>query len=407
MAVFNRLRQDATANRLAFRSTPIWGYQSWLDPFNERKFWDNTSKIVGLTYPERWAYFVKEPKQCEWVETLTHYDSWNRPSSKGTPASGREFSLYPVYTTYGGPPAQWLQLLVTDFINTNPSLTELSFRRNNKFNVLVALKELDETIASFLDPRTFASYGGIEWGLKPLLSDLISLRDSALDILGGKIGNQLAVGQDTYVKRSVNKWLTSDGSIRFIGDVYARGRLSVVEMPDFSAFDTAVRLFADELGFHPDLSTVWDAVPLSFLIDRFLPIGDFLDDLHPRGWFKPEVLFKGSVMVKGTMEIWPTASTYSTNYGWRKDPGSFRVIKPSSAKVFLRVPTTVTSARKMKDPEWQAPKAKDIFNLGYIFGPKRAGKKAYNPALEGLIQSPFSPVSNWEDVSEKVSDLTQ
>jgi hypothetical protein len=63
----------------------------------------------------------------------------------------------------------------------------------------------------------------------------------------------------------------------------------VVTMPNMSAAEQDMRLWLDILGVHPDLSTLWEAVPFSWLIDWVVPVGDSISELSDRGWIKPNV----------------------------------------------------------------------------------------------------------------------
>lgn len=50
------------------------------------------------------------------------------------------------------------------------------------------------------------------------------------------------------------------------------------------------RAFMDYIGFYPDLSTLWNALPFSFLVDYVLPVGDALTSDY--GWLTPDIRCK-------------------------------------------------------------------------------------------------------------------
>jgi hypothetical protein len=60
-----------------------------------------------------------------------------------------------------------------------------------------------------------------------------------------------------------------------------------ISLPIMSDTERYARLVLDIIGFHPDLATLWELVPMSFLVDWFIPVGDFLDTINSRGWIKP------------------------------------------------------------------------------------------------------------------------
>jgi len=60
--------------------------------------------------------------------------------------------------------------------------------------------------------------------------------------------------------------------------------------PELDPFIEDLYLFLDTFGFHPDLSAVWDAVPMSWLVDWFLPTSDFFSQISDRGWLKPQLI---------------------------------------------------------------------------------------------------------------------
>lgn len=121
-------------------------------------------------------------------------------------------------------------------------------------------------------------------------------------------------------------------------------------------------IWLDRLGFHPDIGTAWDLVPLSFVVDWILPVGDFLSSLHTRGWVR-QVRFNGwrSIKYKGYAHI----GTRSEDYVFRGDSdgpipisGYYRDRLLGYIDVHSKTP---------EDFDLLIPSLKQMFNMFYIF----------------------------------------
>ena len=237
--------------------------------------------------------------------------------------------------------------------------TELRFQKNNKFNLLVALFELDETIASILNPRALANYGGYTWGILPMISDLKSIFNTVRDLNGG-ISNALSdrriVIKRAIFAKSVNKYLGNhdyvEGDLRLSGYVHT-------DFPDDNNL-IALQILLDEIGLHPDINTLWDALPLSFLIDYWLPVGDLIDRIHPQGWFKPTVTFTGGWTAKVTVSV------ASGPYPSSPASGGQKSSSPATYSYFKRGTVSARNLDLETPLEWEAPEAKELFNTAYL-----------------------------------------
>lgn len=189
-------------------------------------------------------------------------------------------------------------------------LETLEFQANNDFQLLNLLGELDDTIAMFtVKFWKELSYGAFNWGILPFVSDLKSLYRSLDDIFGGKIFDNIdelnrkkrSTYNVSYVKNYKHYSYKFDGKLRLTGDFS-------VTLPPSQHLE--ILLLADELGVHPDIRTIWDLIPLSFVVDYFLPVGDILESLHPRGWAKFGITFSGEYSISGkvtTNVIYPNS----------------------------------------------------------------------------------------------------
>lgn len=124
----------------------------------------------------------------------------------------------------------------------------------------------------------------------------------------------------------------------------------------------ALAIIADELGLNFDLRALWDIIPLSFVADYFVPIGDTLESIHPRGWFCPKFLFTGHVSVK--LKISALAA-----------PGS-RSFRDDTYTVFnRRVLTTTIASRKTVSPDFKVPKLKKFADVAYLAAKPKIGNR--------------------------------
>jgi len=80
----------------------------------------------------------------------------------------------------------------------------------------------------------------------------------------------------------------------------ARGRVYTY-LPGLSEISQEVTPVLDALGLHLDSTTLWDAIPFSWLVDWFLPIGDILSEIHDRRFIRPELSIQGSLSYKMTL----------------------------------------------------------------------------------------------------------
>lgn len=238
----------------------------------------------------------------------------------------------------------------------------LDFQENNNFELLPFLFDLDDTLAMFTK-KFWAqlSYGSLSWGVLPFISDLKSLIDTCRDIQ-----SDLAKSYEKYVGKRVTRRFTykkyflstsKSGSWNqlYEGTVVLQGNIVDFDMPD-TAFEASLVLL-DELGLNLDLKTVWDVIPFSFVLDYFLPIGDALEALHPRGWFSPRFKFNGTVSFD--IEITST---------WNRGLTSNVAYAPSNARVYWRdiINDNTLSTRPTVEPEWTCPSWREIFNTYYL-----------------------------------------
>lgn len=253
----------------------------------------------------------------------------------------------------------------------NDVYIELDFQSNNQFELIPFLMEIDETInLMFEDIFDFLwsrpphqTYFEFQWSLKPLLSDITSIVNSISDMYDGIIrmvdqyaGRKVSRRCPIRVEHTDQYWeYVAEGTFSFKGIVNVSGAI-----PENLADGAAV--FLDEIGLNLDLRTLWDISPLSFVIDYFLPIGDMLESLHPRGWFTPELSLYGSSSMK--LDVSLTGPGYG--WGWHWGPMYVQWYWGNGGKYrcYWRTPAGALTVRTRPPvhPEFKTPSQQGIVN---------------------------------------------
>lgn len=237
-----------------------------------------------------------------------------------------------------------------------------------QFEIIPFLMDLDGTLAMF--SRKFLrelSYGSVTWGVLPFISDVKS----------AVLAFQSLVAPD-----NARCWRTSRSRPILVLDrtPELRARHMVDELPrhvwvkgshtmrgviqytppDLSKPLNRLLRLLDAVGFHPDLKTAWDVIPLSFVVDYFLPIGDLLESLHPRGWANSAFKFTGFETVD---------ATFATNYFYNNlnngDSLGFS-LPPIVCSYYERTYRSQLDLSTLSGIKWEAPSMKEIFNTAYL-----------------------------------------
>jgi hypothetical protein len=236
------------------------------------------------------------------------------------------------------------------------------------FELLPFLADLDGTFAMFsLKFLRELSYGSITWGLLPFISDVRNLCTS-LKSLFGQAKRRLAVPVNRVALYSYSRDLLSlpNGNLPCeVIHVHGAARVKGVtsfQMPNYEETLGKVLFLLDTLGVHPDLKTLWDIVPLSFVVDYFLPIGAMLESLHPRGWGTQSVSFEGTVSRK---EYW---HFFDSSIDQRiPSSGQMSTFVNGIMSVYSReYYSGVVSSPVVID--WESPTLLQIFNTAYLSG---------------------------------------
>jgi hypothetical protein len=247
------------------------------------------------------------------------------------------------------------------------------------FGVIQFFAELDETLAMF--SKKFIqefTYGSFEWGIKPFLSDLkalyetlqhLSAKSQALS-LACPIGRKRVVADHRRIGSGYN-----DGNYlyehEFVGYFRCKGQRRVT-MPDYNSILATLAKILDPIGFHPDLATIWDLIPLSFVVDYVIPVGDLLESLHPRGWQRNMLLFDGWMSLSGQLTVKHCSYWGGINYA---DPTA----KTDHNLYVRRKLVNFSLLKDQTDLDWKCPNLRQLFNVTYLTDiPQTLGKSLYD-----------------------------
>lgn len=244
---------------------------------------------------------------------------------------------------------------------------------STEVGLIQLLAEIDETLLLFTKRFWKAlSYGSFTWGVMPFVQDLIgtakALRNLTTDLSKFKYHDEFTISP------AIDTWVDSHHRVK--GTLTCNYRYN--GMGDLS-FHHPGSLALDRLGFHPDLATAWDLVPLSFVVDYILPIGDYLQTFRQGGWVK-SMYFQGwttcEATFAGTMEGWIDSRTPI----WGPTPCQWTA--------FLRFGgSDVLIVQDSSPDKWiNTPEPKEAFNLFYTVILPRLASAAKDRNVKRLLR---------------------
>lgn len=259
------------------------------------------------------------------------------------------------------------------------------------FEILTFAADFDSTLkmigdrfksiakAAVIPPRTrkqaikkagyvLPSYGEATWGWIPFVSDMKSGLKGLVDYLADK-------GQSPYcqvfnVVRDISHEnprnpLNGSPSLKIGGTMRTHGELCVAPPAHLKGELLRAMRMLDSIGFNPDLKSAWDVIPLSFVVDYFIPVGDLLESLHPRGWVNYDVSGGGW----SSYEIAFETSYWEDTLQFREHPDWYITSPIIRGEVYSRgraaIPTSSVKTAG-QHPTWEAPSFRELFNTAYL-----------------------------------------
>jgi len=252
---------------------------------------------------------------------------------------------------------------IPPFLYAPPPLKELDWANlptSTELNIIVLLAEMDEIIA-MLTWKFWRqlSYGAITWGIVPLISEIESGLKALQNIAKSIDGTQYEATTYDVSEKSYedfggpwsNMWWNVKKSIKY----HAYGKAYYD--------DLLISSLLDRIGFHPDVATLWELVPFSFVVDYILPIGKFLEGLRRGGWVKA-VYFDG----------WVSASVNTTGHMSAPSWASWKYVPkqvPFEYNTYYRFPhSSVLVAPEATLPQFELPTFEEVFNMAYLANKK-------------------------------------
>jgi hypothetical protein len=191
------------------------------------------------------------------------------------------------YSNYNFPPVfvNWWSLISGRANLYSPSLNWRKLPTSSKFGIIQFFAELDDTLAIFT--RKFwnqLSYGSVTWGLLPFVNDIKAVLETVSNM-------SVDLNSFSYEDELLRMFDFEHSLGAYEFSIDGRSVTRCVGLGDLS-LQTEAQRWLDRLGFHPDIGTAWDLVPLSFVVDWLLPVGSFLESIRARGWTR-SMLFRG------------------------------------------------------------------------------------------------------------------
>lgn len=333
--------------------------------YSSSRVFDSTGTTIFQPNPivERFVDFYQQPYKTAVWNPCSH---WKLTKPYSGLFSTDLYRRNPYYVdSYGDP--ELITEAVARIRRSVPNVPlSFEFKENNDFGVIQFLAEIDDTLALF-SKKVFQSltYGGITWGILPLVSDLRAIAATVQDYMSGAHAKQLAALESSNRIKLPFSGRSSTSRFNFTweGDVTYHGCFDrVVDSPPLLG---DILILLDEIGFHPDIATAYDLIPFSFVVDYFLPVGDLLEGIHPRGWFNPLFVFNGyrSIKCSGTVGIGEVVESNRIRSAYSF---GFDFYERSS-----RLVTTVGTVPTVTPIEWKAPSFLEVFNTLYLSSSRR------------------------------------
>lgn len=171
------------------------------------------------------------------------------------------------------------------------------------------------------------------FGFIPLVSDIRALWNQ-METFGERLGANRArlrrgVKAVQVIPASLNysKPLTVQGTTgSYSAQLDIRGTVTTTASCRVTGSipSSPVREYLDYIGFYPDLSTLWNAVPFSFLVDYIAPIGDALEG---SSWIQPNLATSNGCYSLKAEGSWTVRIKDILNSGYVYNPSSLESLR--------------------------------------------------------------------------------
>lgn len=252
------------------------------------------SAIIGSTY------FPKDDLESVCIPFIRPFSvDWDSVVQNVIPSLRSEFNLLNFAAEFGD-----LRSIFDSVRNALRSpASALPFRRRIRGG----------RVGTYMDWQSLSdSYLGLTFGVQPLIGDIQAIWDRYQNYgeTIGRIRARLTRGvrasqQRFYTLRVTKPFVLQATTFRFNATVTFTGTVTEVASCKVrgSLPSQPIREYLDYIGFYPDLSTLWNALPFTFVADYFLPFSEALDG---GSWVRPEVSVSDgcySIKVEGQWRV--------------------------------------------------------------------------------------------------------
>jgi len=200
----------------------------------------------------------------------------------------------------------------------------------------------------------------MQYGWKPLLSDVYGATDS----LAKRTRDDWRITAKATKSNSISKSVEYDAKGAGWGFISVEGRKSVFARID-CAPQSEILISLSSLGITNPLNVAWERVPFSFVVDWFLPIGNYLDSLDAMLGYECRG-YSSSLLVRAEWTIVGRSGTVSGSYKIKNsyEGGKKLVYLERIASSSVPIPTPPS----FKDPRSLGHMANALALLAGAFG---------------------------------------
>jgi hypothetical protein len=260
----------------------------------------------------------------------------------------------------------------------------LQSKRFSSINFFLELREIGSMFKA-LDKYRYVDYS---FGFAPFIDDLKTISDrfsESIESINARLDAYSRPVPLSEVRTfhvggvipfgafpSTETYLFWEGEIKcsFKGTITA-------ELPILSRYNRDYTQWLDRIGLHPDLATVWEAIPFSWFVDWFIPIGSNLESMSGT-WLNPTLIFNGSSSCTYRISSMHKVHYQETLSFDNADYVEGQVVDTTFATGYIRSPLVnyaLSPVRRKLELSLGLDRLSRIALLSDIFGPTKVDEK--------------------------------
>lgn len=231
--------------------------------------------------------------------------------------------------------------IASDFVpDWDRAVDRLIPRLKNEFSLINTILELDDFRTLFRGFRSLAE-AWLRWsfGVRPLTADASALWSMYTRNRGRLIeAFKLLERGLRFHKRIAGRGLRGSFPLKVtlcgrevdaVCDYQLEAKHFLSGYVKGSVWHNHVTYLLDMIGFYPSLGTAWNAIPFSFIIDYFLPIGDALERMSP-SWSQMECILDQPTVSTKVFGTYSVRLVGDINYRFQSGSGAWYWVEFSS-----------------------------------------------------------------------------